>query len=116
MEVKKCDLMLYKIIKERSKKMPRDLLYYVLLDWADQHEEVKKEYLKSIDTYVVSYLTEDGKIIDKVFTSENYLNPYVSAKKFYDEKIKEYPSIELWQKGHFLIGEQDKLIFHNVNK
>lgn len=85
--IKDCDITLYEIVRQKTKNMPRDELYYALLDWADQHEEVQQEVAKNHDTYTVDYIIKqsDGaeKAYSRIFTNKGYENPCRSAREFY---------------------------------
>lgn len=75
MNVSRCDVTLYEEFKNKARTMPHDELYYALLDWADQHQEVKEEYIKSIDTYEVRYIHKNGEHISKLFKTPCARNP-----------------------------------------
>lgn len=96
--MKEIDIKLYDYIRHNSFKMPHDDLYYLLLDWADQHQEIQDELVNLNDRYQVCYIDSfTGKSEQIIFTSENGKNPYAEARKFYREILGMVDCAELWR-------------------
>lgn len=76
---------------------PKNDLYYTLLDWCDQHPEIRQEFLKNTETYTVEYTKEDDWS-EKIFTPKDYSNPYLAARRFISQELKLNPNLrfELW--------------------
>lgn len=107
----KCDLTLYEEFKNKSKSMSHDELYYALLDWADQHnKDIREEFIKSIDTYEVRYITKSGEHISKFFKAKEYNNPYIEARKFVNEILDSCECLEFWHKGNPAIGTSELIL------
>ena len=105
--MKEIDIKLYDYIRHNSFKMPHDEMYYLLLDWADQHREIQDELAKRNDRYQFCYIDSfTGKSEEAVFTSENGKNPLVEARKFYREILDMVDCAELWRLANpYLPGE-----------
>lgn len=100
--VKPEDVALYTAFRHLvdSGRMPRNELYYAILDWADQNPDVVNEYIKDTEYYIVKYLTT--KIIKvKEFTNKEYKNPYLAAKRFFDESKEKYDYVRLYRISPF---------------
>lgn len=71
MNVKQVDVAMYTAFRHLvdSGRMPRNELYYAILDWADQNQDVVNEYIKNTECYVVKCLTAKT-IEEKKFTIE----------------------------------------------
>lgn len=94
--VKECDMKLYEYVRRNSRKMPHDELYYYLLDWADQHNEIQKELAMKYDTYEVCYIDSlTGESNKKTFKNVNGNNPYFDARRFYGEILDTVDVAEL---------------------
>lgn len=84
--IKECDIKLYEYICNNSRKMPHDDLYYNLLDWKDNHPEIREELARRNDTYEVCYIDSlTGESNREIFKGTNDGNPYILARKFYGE-------------------------------
>ena len=59
--------------------MPHDDLFYLLLDWADQHKEIQGELAKFHCAYRVRYINSSGKSNDITFKSSECSNPNLEA-------------------------------------
>lgn len=110
MNVSRCDVTLYEEFKNKARTMPHDELYYALLDWADQHKDVKEEYIKSIDAYEVRYIHKNGEHISKLFKAKEYPNPYSEARKLVGEVWDDCECLEFWHKGHPAIGTSELIL------
>lgn len=102
MNVKPVDVALYTAFRHLvdSGRMPKNELYYAILDWADQNQDVVNEYIKNTECYVVKCLTAKT-IEEKKFTNKEYENPYLAAKRFFDETKDKCDSINLWRISPF---------------
>lgn len=103
--VKDTDINLYEWIYKNANNMNHDDLYYILLDWKDKHQDVRKEVEKKHDTYTVNWYDEkENSGHEMLFTSQKYNNPYISALTFFQEiKTKEYGNIscgKLWHNAN----------------
>ena len=93
----KCDIVLYKEICKHSVSMEHNSLYYALLDWKDQHQEVRKEVEKRYDSYTVKHCNAAGETV-KVFSADTYENPFYAAYHNYNTICDEHGSVtELWK-------------------
>ena len=83
----------------KLKPEARGTLYYVLLDWCDSHQEIRKSLEKKHDAYEVKYLDADGRAYAESFDMTNGDNPYTLARTRYGELLKMgMPLIELRRK------------------
>lgn len=109
--VKNCDTILYKLICEKSKNMPHDEMYYALLDWADQHQEVREQLAMDEDEYYVEYILKSGEKGYKSFKINNCCehNPYIEARIFYGKIKENCTCCELWHKPNpYIMGVDRK--------
>lgn len=93
---KECDIKLYEYIRKNSRKMPHDDLYYNLLDWADQHQEIQEILAKRNDKYEVCYIdSSTGESKRKTFTVMDGGNPHRLARQFYEKILNTVDVAEL---------------------
>lgn len=86
------DETLYVKAKEYCRKLKPELrgdLFYALLDWCDQHNEIVNSLAKKADTYDILYIDKDGKSHKESFTAHNGENPYSLARQRYSELLSE---------------------------
>lgn len=108
--IKNCDTILYKLIREKSKNMPHDEMYYALLDWADQHQEVRDQLAMDEDEYYVEYILNNGEKGHKSFKACNCCghHPYIEARIFYGKIKENCACCELWRKPNLYIMGADR--------
>lgn len=95
--MKKIDINLYEYIRKNSKNMSHNDLYYLLLDWADQHREIQNELAGYYTAYRVRYVNPNGEFYDYTFKGSEFENPHKEARMCYNDAIKEGAEIgELW--------------------
>lgn len=86
------DETLYVKAKEYCRKLKpelRDDLFYALLDWCDQHDEIRNRLAKKTDAYDVLYIDKNGKSHEESFTIHNGGDPYRLARKRYIELLSD---------------------------
>ena len=110
LDILKCDVTLLDASNKVKDSMPHDSLYYALLDWSDQHQDVRQEYIKKIDKYIVSYGDRYGNYVEEEFTSSRYDDPYKAARSFYMIHKDDSEIIELRRAAHPYIGRSKVLM------
>lgn len=108
--MKKIDIKLYEYIRKNSKNMYHDDLFYLLLDWADQHQEIQNELSKYYASYKVDYIDSDGESHSHIFKGSEFENPQKEARAYYHNIITKGIEIaELWYcPNPYEIGEARK--------
>lgn len=95
--MKNIDIKVYEYIRKNSQNMLHDDLYYILLDWADQHQEIQKELANYYSAYRVCHIDSNGKSYDLTFKGSEYDNPHKEARTYYHNIIEDGAEVaELW--------------------
>lgn len=64
-------------------------LFYTLLDWCDQHQEILESIARKEDTYDVLYIDKDGMSHEESFCGYSEGNPHRLARQRLSELIDE---------------------------
>lgn len=84
------DEILYLKAKEYTRKCKPEMrgdLFYALLDWCDQHQEILESIARKEDTYDVLYIDKDGLSHTESFTGCSEGNPHRLARQRLSELI-----------------------------
>lgn len=84
------DEILYLKAKEYTRKCKPEMrgdLFYALLDWCDQHQEILESIARKEDTYDVLYIDKDGLSHTESFTGYSEGNPHRLARQRLSELI-----------------------------
>ena len=73
----------------RCKPEMRGDLFYTLLDWCDQHQEILESIARKEDTYDVLYIDKDGVSHEESFSGFSEGNPHRIARQRLSELIDE---------------------------
>lgn len=106
---------LYVKAKEYCRKTKPEFrgdLFYALLDWCDQHDEIRESLGRKYDTYTVEYVDNDGKAHRESFNVFDGGNPHHLARQRYSEVLERIDPkvIELrrspnpWLPGQYRLG------------
>ncbi len=114
MSVLECDITLFTLLKKKSVSMPHDELYYALLDWADQHKDIRDAVAKAKDSYTVNYIKLNNDSGSQTFTRKDWDNPFLAARRYYARIYDECSVMELWHDPNpaLGIGGRSKLLLY----